>query len=141
MIQSVFGTRITYVQGAEEFEVGEVYSTREVDEFVRVARRFRYVKVDHVKQRAIFFVVGAPVYIITRGENGVTLDFLPPDQLRVGGINVVHAGNFSRYLGRAVATRLKRVLIARNGFVVISWFVGSAPRLDEYVPIFVHRSG
>ena len=57
MIQSVFGTRITYVQGAEEFEVGEVYSTREVDEFVRVARRFRYIKVDHVEQRAIFFVL------------------------------------------------------------------------------------
>lgn len=98
MTQAALGTVVTYVQRAKQFKIGELYSAREVDKLVRVARVFRYVKVDHVKQRALLFVVSAPVDIIARAEDGVTLNLLPPDKLRVSSVNEVHAGNFSRYL-------------------------------------------
>lgn len=98
MTQSVFGTVVTYVQCAEQFEIGELYSARKVDKLVRIARLFRYVKVDHVEQWTVLSVVCAPVDIIARAEDGVTLNLLPPDKLRVGSVDEVHAGNTLLYL-------------------------------------------
>lgn len=98
VIEVVLGTVVTYVQRSEQLEIGELYSTRKVDKLVRVARLLRYVKVDHVEQRALLSVVGAPVDIIAWTEDGITLNLLPPDKLRVGTVNKVHTGNFLLYL-------------------------------------------
>lgn len=137
VIKVRFGCFVTDVYGAKKVKVFQELTARQIDYFVRVFRRLRYVKVDQTEERTSEARVGPPVNIIAGSEYRGTLYLLPPHELGIGTVDKVDARDTTLYLRRTVAPRLERVLVARYGRIVVRGQIRAAAGIDEHVSVLI----